>query len=128
MRVAAFVMTAALSLAGTAACSQGVSLVVLADPVAASSLSGVVVDPNGAVIPHASVGLITCPARPRTDMNSTVLSATETDSRGRFSIKRGKFGAPYCLHLSAPGFDPMELEVKISAFAGAMRLTMVIAT
>jgi Carboxypeptidase regulatory-like domain len=125
MKKAAFVAGIIFS-AGVIASAQMATIVM--PPVRAGSLSGVVVDPNGAIIPHASVSLISCPVgRGYPAPDNTVLKTTETDSHGEFSIKSDKFAKPYCLHLSAPGFDPLELEVKLAPSAGRMRLKMAIA-
>jgi hypothetical protein len=127
MKKVAFVAGIAFFCAKVIAPAQMATIVV--PPVRAGSLSGVVIDPNGAFIPHASVSLISCPVgRGYSAQENTVLKTTETDSRGEFSIKPDKFAKPYCLYLSAPGFDPLELEVKLAPFAGRMRLKLTIAT
>ena len=103
--------------------------VIFTGPVRASSLAGVVVDPNGAFIPHASVSLIDCPVGGGyPNANHRALMTVETDSRGTFLIKPGRFPKPYCLRLTAFGFDPLEFEVKLSHLAGRMRLKMTVAT
>ncbi len=103
--------------------------VIVTEPVRASSLAGVVVDSSGAFIPHTSVSLIDCPVGGGyPNANHRALMTTETDSHGAFLIKPGRFPKPYCLRLTALGFDPLEFEVKLSHFAGRMRLKMTIAT
>jgi hypothetical protein len=75
------------------------------------------------------VSLIGCPVGGGyPNANNKVLTTTETDSSGAFLIERSRFAKPYCLRIEALGFDPLELEVKLSHFAGRMRLKMIVAT
>jgi hypothetical protein len=109
----------------TATARSEYTIVVLEKPVRSSSLSGVVVDLSGAVIPHVTVDLVDCPVGRSYGMPTNKKLATiQTDSRGEFSFDRKGFKKPYCLHLFGIGFNPLELTVKLSRFAGKMRVKM----
>jgi hypothetical protein len=105
-----------------------IQTIVLEKPVKASRLAGVVIDPSGAVIPHATVELIDCPVdRPHREIRDA-MHTTETDEKGEFSLIPSGLTKPYCLHISALGFDPLEFQVRLIPLAGKMRLKMHIAT
>lgn len=115
----------AKSLPGAAVGSLGAfvyQLVILSKPVKARSLSGVVVDPSGGLVSGATVDLVNCPTGwpYGTTRTTKTLASTMTNSRGEFSFNRRGFKAPYCLHFLAPGFNPLEFQVKLTPLVGKM--------
>jgi hypothetical protein len=71
-----------------------------AQGVTTGSLSGVVIDPTGAVVPGVSVVATFVPTNTR--------YATVTDMEGRFRILNVKVGSPYKVTASLPGFQTAE--------------------
>jgi hypothetical protein len=71
-----------------------------AQGVTTGSLSGVVIDPTGAVVPGVSVVATFVPTSTR--------YATVTDMEGRFRILNVKVGSPYKVTASLPGFQTAE--------------------
>jgi hypothetical protein len=100
-------------------------LVTLAKPVRANSLSGVVRDPTGEIVSNATVDLIDCPVGRSYGMPAHLKLATaQTDSQGEFRFDRQKLRKPYCFRITAVGFDPLEFEVKLSLFAGKVKVKL----
>jgi hypothetical protein len=58
-----------------------------------------------------------------------ILASATTDSKGRFKFPKTKMGTMHYLHLSCPGFDPMQITVKLRWFARRnLRIKLFIAT
>jgi len=109
-------------------CSIAQNTNVVLSPVRAGSLSGVIVDPVGGVVPHATVTLVDCPVAPDSySFGHEALASAESDSKGEFSLNPKGYKQPYCLRVSSPGFNPLEFRVKISPFGGRMHLVLPIA-
>jgi hypothetical protein len=97
-------------------------------PMRAGSIAGLVVDAAVAIVPHAKVALVDCPAdRDGVGYGRDAIASTETDFRGKFSLGRGTHKPPYCLRVWSPRFNPIEFKVTLSRFAGRMRLVLPIA-
>lgn len=75
----------------------------------AQTVSGVVMDPNGAVVPNAPVTLV------NTDTNATI-STTKTDPLGRYTFQNIDPGT-YSVMVGAPGFK-REVQTGIHLTAG----------
>lgn len=122
-------------------------LIIIEKPFTAHSLSGVVVDPTGSPIPGAAVEECEAPFTPIeakdaqgkpngevlhgdcTKAPSHVVATTETNSHGHFSLPKAKTGTIFHLHVSSPGFDPMQITVRLKFFARAgVRVRLHIAT
>jgi len=126
MKRALFLLLA-YSLFGISAQAQFETIII--PSIKAHKLAGVVTDPTGAVIPSVMVELVDCPVGrgyPAPE-NKTLLSI-QTDRDGRFSIEPGKLRGPYCLRLSSPDFDNLEVEVHLFHFARQIHLKMHIAS
>jgi hypothetical protein len=121
-------------------------MITIEKPFTARSLSGVVVDWAGARIPDLVVER--CDAQfvlsevnngrgqpagkqmlPECNRGSGhVITATKTDANGHFAFPNAKSGRTYYLHFSAPGFNPMQITVKLRFFSRAgVRIRMRIA-
>jgi hypothetical protein len=123
LRRAAYIAVVFFALTATAR-SEYYTLV-LAKPVRSSGLSGVVLDPSGAIIPNATVDMVACPVDMMSGrLASQTLATTHSDLRGEFAFDRKVFKKPYCVHISAAGFNPLEFVVKISPFAGKIRVKL----
>ena len=84
-----------------------------------SSLSGVVADPSGAVVPGATVEI----HNPVSEFNRS----TTTDSEGRFSFANIPFN-PYHLNVTVSGFAPYAQDVDVrSAVPLNLKITLQIA-
>ena len=95
----------------TAACSLLVTLLALATPASAQqptplTISGVVKDDTGGVLPHAQIELV--------DKAGTMIATTSTDETGRFSFAGIKAG-DYDVRASFPAFKPGILHVRVGA-------------
>ncbi len=83
-----------------------------------STLTGVVVDPTGAVLPNARVDVTT---------TTGVVAETTTDTTGTFRFDRLRRGA-YDVIVAFEGFEPMTVHVVIGARAPApLRMVMALA-
>jgi hypothetical protein len=122
----------ALAFLVTLMCTAGsaqMETIVLSNPIRARNLSGVVVDSTGAIVSQATVSLIDCPiGRGYPAPENKTLFATKSDAKGEFSLDPQSFKKPYCMRVSSPGFDPVEFEVKLSHFAGRLRIKMHVAS
>ena len=122
-------------------------LITIEKPFTAHSLSGVVVDTTGAPIPAAVVEECDMQFTPieikdakggptgenlHGDCTQTprrVVATTETNAHGHFSIPKAREGKTYYLHVSSPGFDPMQIKVRLRFFARTgVRIRLHIAT
>jgi len=98
-------------------------------PVKAKSPSGTIQGRNGEPVAGAKVQLVDCPiGRSYAAGPNKVLAELITDQKGNFVIDAKRFHAPYCFHVQSPGFDNLEVEVKISHFAKPLTLKLNIAT
>jgi hypothetical protein len=104
----------------SAASAQREHTVVLA-PVKAHGFSGTVVDNNGGFLPRATVLLVDCPAGGH---HQDAIATTETDAHGAFTLKPESPQKPFCIRVTAPGFDPLEFQLLPTFFAGRMRLAL----
>jgi len=68
------------------------------------ALTGVVRDPLGGVVPHASVSLL--------DPNHAIVSSGKSDAQGRFRLD-GVAGGSYVLRVAAPGFAESRTAVDL---------------
>lgn len=91
-------------------------LVIIEEPQPAQRVEGVVLDPSGAPISGMAV-------TDRTEGWVAVLRSTTTDSKGhfRFSQERGKI--VYYLRFDHPGFNPLQLKLKLDASAPQRAIT-----
>jgi len=102
---------------------------VVIQPVKARSPSGTIQDPNGDPVEGAKVQLVDCPiGRSYPSEPHKVLAEMRSDRRGNFTVDARYFHAPYCFHITAYGFDNLEVEVRTSRFAKPLYLKLVIAT
>jgi hypothetical protein len=126
----------------------GIDLITFAHPFHAQYLTGIVVDSTGAPVPgvviedcvqtfiqaRASIEsetpvfekrmILDCHFEPK-----HVLASTTSDSNGRFKFPHAKMGTTHYLFVSYPGFDPMQITVKLRWFAmGNLRIQLQIAT
>ena len=104
-----------------AACSLLVTLFAFATPVSAQqpaplTISGVVKDDTGGVLPHAQIELV--------DKTGTVIATSSTDETGRFSFAGIKAG-DYDVRASFPAFKSGTVHVRVGARSPAL-LTMVL--
>jgi hypothetical protein len=124
------------------------ALIEFAHPFSARNLAGVVVDSTGATVSgvviedcvqtfiqaRASVEaetpifekrmILDCHSKPE-----HILASTTTDSNGRFKLTHAKMGSTHYLFVYCPGFDPMQITVKLRWFAKRnLRIRLVIAT
>ena len=95
----------------TGACSLVVTLFALAPPASAQqppplTISGVVKDDTGGVLPHAQIELV--------DKTGTVIATTSTDEVGRFSFAGIKAGE-YDVRASFPAFKAGTVHVRVGA-------------
>ena len=139
-------LIAAIFLAMPPANAQ-LELITIEKPFTAHSLSGVVVDETGSPIPGAVVKECEAPFTPIeakdaqdkpngeilhgdcTQAPSHVVATTETNPHGHFSLPKAKTGKIFYLHVSSPGFDPMQITVRLKFFARAgVRVRLHIAT
>ena len=114
----------------------GIDLITFDRPFHAQNLAGVVVDSTGAPVPGVEVEdciqtfkqvrapgdaeppifeqamLLDCHSEPK-----HVLASTTTDSKGRFRFPHAKIGTTHYLFVYCPGFDPMQINVKLRWFA-----------
>ena len=125
-----------------------VELIEFAHPFHAQNLAGVVVGSTGAIVPgvvvkdcvqtfrqvRASVEsqtpvfekrmILDCHSEPK-----HVLASTTSDSNGRFRFPHTKMGTTHYLFVYYPGFDPMQITVKLRWFAkGNLRIQLHIAS
>lgn|GEM_PF-5706368 len=101
---------------------QGNQLIVMQKPVAANSLAGVVVDLAGSPVSGAEVQLISC-----SDFNklpAAILSTVKADDKGAFRLQPKVRDKLYCLQFVSPDFDLLQIRVKLSPRAGALRLKL----
>jgi hypothetical protein len=98
---------------------QGSQLIVLQKPVAAKSLAGVVVDSTGSPISGAEVQLISCSDFGK--VPSANLSTVKADDNGAFRLQPKAQDKLYCLQFVSLGFDLLQIRVKLSPHAGALR-------
>jgi hypothetical protein len=122
-------------------------LITIEKPFTARSLSGVVIDSTGAPVPDVVVERCDAifvqsevyngqgqPAGKQMlpDCNRESghdITKTKTGANGRFAFPDAKSGRTYYLHFSAPGFDPMQIAVKLRFFSRARaRIQLEIAT
>lgn len=78
---------------------------VVAAPIAAGQIGGVVVDPQGAVISGARVQV--------TSMVNGAMTTTTTDSAGQWAINAGMPAGRVKISATAPGFKTMQLNARI---------------
>ena len=126
----------------------GIELITFEQPFHAQNLAGVVVDSTGAPVPGVVIEdcvqtfrqvrgsdhseppvfenamILDCHSEPK-----HVLSSTTTDSNGRFKLTHAKMGSTHYLYVYCPGFDPMQITVKLRWFARRnLRIKLHIAT
>src|SRR5271169_2072683 len=98
---------------------MAISLTASAQTTGSSSMSGVVTDPTGAVVPGATVQIH--------NPVSQFTRSTTTDNAGRFSFTNVPFN-PYHLSVSATGFASYAQDVDVhSAVPLALKITVQIA-
>ena len=117
-------------------------------PFRAHHLAGLVVDVSGAPVPGVLVedcvqtfGQIRLPGDSdppvfEKEMSldchfepKHVLASTTTDSKGLFKFPHTKMGTTHYLYVSAYGFDPMQITVKLRRFAKRnLRIRLIVAT
>jgi hypothetical protein len=121
--------------------------ITIAKPFIARSLSGIVVDSTGAPVPDLVVERCDALFVPSEVYNGEGQSAgkqmlpdcnrepghaittTKTDANGHFAFPNAKSGRTFYLHFSGPGFDPMQIAVKLRFYSWArLRIKMGIAT
>jgi Carboxypeptidase regulatory-like domain len=101
---------------------QGVSTIQYAKPFVVQQLAGTVIDTAESPIANARVEV--CEAHWRNCTKSTV-----TNRRGEFSFSALKKAQLFYLRLSSPGFNPLEVKVKINRRAKRkLALHMTVAT
>ena len=134
-----------LLLRGSSAHAQ-LELIMIEKPFVARSLSGVVLDPSGAPIAEVLVEQCNTSSAPNQIRNERgelvgtvpsdcarepghILASTKTNANGFFSLPGAEKGKAYYLHLSSPGFDPMQITVKLRFYSwGRLRIKLHIAT
>lgn len=107
----------------TAAGRGGYSEIEIQKPFRSPSLSGMVVDQSGALIPDVSV------EECQSGWNSCVQFST-TNANGRFGSRGKKYGKHF-LRFQAPGFDPLLVVVIVNPlflFAKVPHLRLEVAT
>ncbi len=103
-------------------------VVTYAKPQRADGLRGHVVDPTGGIVDGAKVSIISCPVtQGYPDPPPVFRAETMTDAHGEFYFVGPKISGPYCLRVFRPGFNPTEMQLKISRFANELRITLTIA-
>jgi hypothetical protein len=118
----------ALSLVGTASMMPAQYTVYLSEPVRARSLSGIVADATGAPVANANIQLLTCPiAKGYGFPAPKIVAETSADSTGRFKFDQKGHPEPYCMRVSSPGFNPVEFQIKLSPFAGILKVQLPVA-
>lgn len=114
--------TALLGLGLASAAVAGVDTVEVQKIQIVRSVSGVVTDPNGALITGAVVAALG-------PDGSTVLRSVATDKEGYFSLSQRPHQRVYSLRISKNGFDPMIVHVRTSRWTKRiMKVRLVIAT
>jgi hypothetical protein len=127
--------------------SAQLELVVIEKPFAARTLSGIVVDSTGAAVSGVVVeqcDVLFNPIKARnaegeptgevlpgdcSQEPSHVVASAKTDEKGHFSFPSAKTGRTYYLHLSCPGFDPMQIAVKLRFYSrSGVRIKLRVAT
>jgi hypothetical protein len=126
----------------------GIELITFDHPFHARNLAGVVVDATGAPVPGVMIEdcvqtfrqvrasgeaetpvfeermILDCHSEPK-----HVLASITTDSNGSFRFPHAKVGTTHYLFVYSPGFDPMQITVKLRWFAkGNLRIQLHIAT
>ncbi len=101
----------------TAAALAVRELVIIEEPQPAQRVEGVVLDPSGAPIPDMTVS--DC-----TDNWFAVLRTTKTDSNGRFRFSRQTGKIVYNLRFDHPGFNPLQLKLKLDKKASEQSITV----
>ena len=126
----------------------GIELITFAHPFRTHHLAGVVVDATGAPVPGVVIEdcvqtfrqvrapgdaeppvfeeamVLDCHSEPK-----HILASTTTDSNGRFKLPHAKMGSTHYLYVYCPGFDPMQITVKLRWFARRnLRIKLHIAT
>jgi len=91
-------------------------------------LGGAIVDPAGGAVNNALVEQVDCPV----DLSHWIsephiLQKTRTDANGRFSMQPAEKKNSYCLRVSSPGFDNLNVQILIRRFSRDLRLTLPIA-
>jgi hypothetical protein len=116
-------------------------------PFVARRLSGIVVDPSGAPVSRVVVEQcdeLFSPLQVKSETGEPlpeilhgecdrgpghIVASTTTDEGGRFAFPNAKTGKTYYLHLNSPGFDPLQITVKLRHFSRArLRIRLYIAT
>jgi hypothetical protein len=105
--------------AGAMMFGQGNQLIVLQKPVVANGLAGVVVDSTGSSVSGAEVQLISCSDFGKLPTGS--LSMVKADGNGRFRLQPKVHDKLYCLQFVSLGFDLLQIRVKLSPRASALR-------
>jgi hypothetical protein len=135
----------AVFLLASALPSFALELIVIENPFTARSLSGTVVDSTGAPVPGAVVEECEMQFSPIDSKGANgkptgevlhgdcaegpITATTETSANGHFSLPRMNQGKTYYLHVSSPGFDPMQITVKLRPLARVgVRIRLHIAT
>jgi len=120
-------------------------LITIEKPFTARGLSGIVVDWTGAPVQGAVVEECEAPFSPieATDAQGKptgeilhgdctegpITAKTATNDHGHFSLPNAKQAKAYYLHVSSPGFDPMQITVKLRLCTRAgVRIRLHIAT
>jgi hypothetical protein len=91
-------------------------LVIFEEPQLAQRVEGIVLDPSGAPIPDMTV--TDCTEKWVADLRSTT---TDTQGHFRFSRQHGK--SLYYLRFDSPGFNPLELKLKLDKNAPDRSIT-----
>jgi hypothetical protein len=125
-----------------------IELITIERPFRAHHLAGVVVDSTGAPVPGVVIEdciqtfrevrapgdaeppvfekrmILDCHSEPK-----HVLASATTDSNGRFKLTDAKMRTTHYLFVYYPGFDPMQITVRLRWFAkGNLRIQLQIAT
>jgi len=137
----------ALLFASTMQADAQLVLIEIEKPFTAHSLSGTVIGPDGLPIAGAVVEECDAPFAPIevksangeptgtvlhgdcTREPNRIISSTVTNLGGHFHLPSAKAGKAHYLHISSPGFDPMQITVMLKFFVGArLRIQLHIAT
>ena len=147
-RIAVLIGSILILIAFALPARAGIELITFEQPFHAQNLAGVVVDATGAPVPGVVIEdcvqtfrqvrapgdaeppvfeeamVLDCHFEPK-----HILVSTTTDSNGRFKLPQAKMGSTHYLYVYCPGFDPMQITVKLRWFARRnLRIKLHIAT
>jgi Carboxypeptidase regulatory-like domain len=92
-------------------------LVIIEKPQPARHVEGTVFDPSGAPVPDMTV-------TDRSEQWISVLRSTTTDSKGHFRFSRQPGKTVYYLRFDHPGFNPLELKLKLDNKSAQRAITV----